>query len=243
MITTIIFDLDDTLYDELDYCKSGFKATAKFLTCLIPECGSTALVYDLFWRMFQMDRATTFDAALNELGIPLDRGLIRSLVRQYRRHTPILELPAESRKLLDELSQEYTLALLTDGYLPAQKLKVSALGIQPYFKHIVYTEQIGRQFWKPSPVGFEVIVAAAELPPQSMVYVGDNPLKDFIAPNRLGMKTIQVRRPHRLHTVEAKTPNAQAQYAIDTLGDLFNVLTKWNARAGKAASGFSSPPQ
>jgi FMN phosphatase YigB (HAD superfamily) len=26
MITMVIFDLDDTLYDEIKYCKSGFKA-------------------------------------------------------------------------------------------------------------------------------------------------------------------------------------------------------------------------
>jgi FMN phosphatase YigB (HAD superfamily) len=35
MITTVIFDLDDTLYDEIDYCKSGFMAVAEFLTSSI----------------------------------------------------------------------------------------------------------------------------------------------------------------------------------------------------------------
>jgi FMN phosphatase YigB (HAD superfamily) len=29
MIKTVVFDLDDTLYDELDYCKSGFMAIAE----------------------------------------------------------------------------------------------------------------------------------------------------------------------------------------------------------------------
>jgi len=29
MITTVVFDLDDTLYDELDYCRSGFRAVAE----------------------------------------------------------------------------------------------------------------------------------------------------------------------------------------------------------------------
>jgi len=31
MITTIVFDLDDTLYDEIDYCKSGFASVAEFI--------------------------------------------------------------------------------------------------------------------------------------------------------------------------------------------------------------------
>ena len=31
MITTVVFDLDDTLYDEIEYIKSGFTAVAEFL--------------------------------------------------------------------------------------------------------------------------------------------------------------------------------------------------------------------
>ena len=31
MLTTGAFDLDDTLYDEIEYCKSGFRAVAEFL--------------------------------------------------------------------------------------------------------------------------------------------------------------------------------------------------------------------
>lgn len=231
MITTVIFDLDDTLYDEVDYCRSGFKAVAEFLTRIKPECGSSDSIYDLFWRMFQQDRRKTFDAALHELGIPPDRALVRAFVRRYRCHTPDLTLPEESRKILDALSEDYTLALLTDGYLPAQRLKVSALGIQTYFKQIVYTEQIGRQFWKPSPAGFEMIIRAIKETPHSMVYIGDNPVKDFIAPNRLGMKTIQLQRPHRLHTIVSGStaPETEAMETLDSLNDLLQLLSKWNA--------------
>jgi putative hydrolase of the HAD superfamily len=142
---------------------------------------------------------------------------------------------------LDELVEAHTLALLTDGYLPAQKLKVSALGIQRYFKHIIYTEQLGRQFWKPSPVGFEAIITATDAPPQSMVYVGDNPTKDFIAPNRLGMKTIQVQRPHRLHIVDAEAPEAQARLTLNALGDLPQALAQWNTQENMSISGTSPP--
>jgi len=31
MITTVIFDLDDTLYDEVEYRRSGFASVAEFL--------------------------------------------------------------------------------------------------------------------------------------------------------------------------------------------------------------------
>jgi FMN phosphatase YigB (HAD superfamily) len=31
MITTVVFDLDDTLYDEIEYCRSGFTSVAEFI--------------------------------------------------------------------------------------------------------------------------------------------------------------------------------------------------------------------
>ena len=60
--------------------------------------------------------------------------------------------------VLKTLKKRYKLALLTDGYLPAQRLKVQALGIEKYFQAIVYTEELGREYWKPSTRGFENIL-------------------------------------------------------------------------------------
>jgi hypothetical protein len=34
MLTTVIFDLDDTLYDEIDFCHSGFHAAAEHIAAL-----------------------------------------------------------------------------------------------------------------------------------------------------------------------------------------------------------------
>lgn len=234
-ITVVIFDLDDTLYDEIEYCQSGFRAAAQWLNHLKPTCGSVEVIYDVFWRIFQTNKTKTFDAALTELAVPADKKLIQTLIRRYRCHRPALKLPRESRQVLQDLSEDYTLALLTDGYLPAQKLKVGALGIQRYFTQIVYTEQLGRQYWKPSPAGFQAIVNAVGRPPQSMIYVGDNPAKDFIAPNRLGMKTLQVLRPRRLHTREPSECEARAQYRLEALADLPAVLSQWNSQTPNTA--------
>ena len=42
MITTVVFDLDDTLYDEIEYCKCGFTAVSKFLANL-PEAPAAGM--------------------------------------------------------------------------------------------------------------------------------------------------------------------------------------------------------
>ncbi len=226
MITTVVFDLDDTLYDEIEYCKSGFTAVAEFFAEL-PEAPPAERIFDALWEQFTAGNQTnTFNAALDELGISYDDKQIKELVNVYRSHIPRIKLPEDSRDVLCELRAKYTLALLTDGFLPAQKLKVQSLGIEKYFKCIVYTEQLGREFWKPSPAGFEKIIQILNAKPENMVYIADNEKKDFIAPNKLGFLTVQLIRSARIHTSISAQSGAKAQCIIHKISQLPAFLDK-----------------
>jgi putative hydrolase of the HAD superfamily len=224
MITTVVFDLDDTLYDEIEYCRSGFAVVAE-IAAELPNAPSAGQIFGAIWKHFTAgNRKKTFDAALDELGIAYDDRLIRLLVRAYRNHNPQITLPPDSRDVLEELSTKYTLALLTDGFLPAQRLKVHALGIEKYFRCILYTEQLGREFWKPSPVGFEKLLANLNVKAESAAYVADNAEKDFIAPNKLGFVTVQIIRLAHIHTESPPQPGTAAKYVIDGIRRLPALL-------------------
>ncbi|OHB61630.1 MAG: hypothetical protein A2167_01560 [Planctomycetes bacterium RBG_13_46_10] len=223
MIKTVVFDLDDTLYDEIDYCRSGFASVAEFLANLLKLPAHKT--FNTLWRQFQAgNRRKTFNAALDELSIRYDDNLIQELISVYCNHIPKINLPDDSRDVLVELSGKYTLALLTDGYLPAQQLKVQALGIEKYFKCIVYTEQLGRNCWKPSPVGFEKLLKTLNISAETAAYVADDEKKDFIGPNKLGIVTIQIIRPARLHTESAIKTDALARYKIYKISELSDLL-------------------
>jgi len=226
MITTVAFDLDDTLYDEVDYCKSGFTIAARFLANL-PGSPSADRIFDSLWKQFSAgNRTTTFNAACDQFGITYNNVLIQKLVQLYRHHIPKINLPDDSRNILSQLSDKFTLTLLTDGFLPAQQLKVQALGIEKYFNCIIYTEQLGRNSWKPSPVGFEKLMHQLNAKPENIAYVADNLEKDFIAPNKLGMLTIQLIRPARIHTESSEEPDAAPQYVIHKITELPPLLEK-----------------
>lgn len=226
MITTVVFDLDDTLYDEIDYCRSGFAAVAEFLADL-HNAPTAEHISDCLWQQFTAgNRTETFNAALDRLNITYDDELISDLLKAYRNHLPKITLPDDSREILSQLSGKYTLALLTDGFLPAQKLKVQALRIEKYFKSIIYTEQLGRDCWKPSPAGFEKIMNDLNVKPQTMAYVADNAKKDFIAPNKLGFLSIQLIRPSRIHKESSQQHGAAAQYVIRKISRLPKLLDK-----------------
>jgi putative hydrolase of the HAD superfamily len=224
MITTVIFDLDDTLYDEIDYCRSGFATVAEFLTDQLDE-QSAEHIFGIIWKNFAEGNHTkTFNATLDELGIVYDDKLISDMVRVYRNQLPNIKLPPDSSDVLYRLSSRYIMGLLTDGFLPAQQLKVQALGIEKYFKCIIYTEELGRSYWKPSTRGFEKILHNLNTKPENAVYIADNEKKDFIAPNKLGLVTIQLNRPAGIHRNTSGHLNAPAQHKIDQISRLPALL-------------------
>jgi putative hydrolase of the HAD superfamily len=224
MVTCVIFDLDDTLYDEIEYYKSGFRAVAGIIA---EKQGivTQEKLYDVLWSKFsEGNHTTTFNAAFGQLGIAYDDNFIGSVVQSFRLHYPAITIPAETVNVLKTLYEKYTLALLTDGYLPAQRLKVQALGLEKYFKCIIYTEELGREYWKPSTVGFEKIMDVLKTEGRNCVYVADNLTKDFIAPNKLGFGAIQLIRPSGTHHGKASDENAKPKYVIKSLDELPKLL-------------------
>ena len=225
MVKAVIFDLDDTLYDEISYCKSGFDAVAQCLGHSHPELDERQ-VFDVFWDEFcNGDKTKVFNHGLARVGVNPDRHLVKSLVEVYRQHRPDISLPTESKAILKILSNNYKLGLLSDGFLPAQELKVESLGIAKYFQATVFTEALGREFWKPSTVGFEKICKELQVEPCQCVYVGDNVTKDFYPANKLGFaSSIQLLSSHGVHKTRLKGKDYAAKVKIDSLSELPELL-------------------
>lgn len=224
MVTTVIFDLDDTLYPERDYCMSGFRAVAGYIAQRFPGASADFLFEKMKAEFVAENRTRTFNAALEAAGITYDRECIAKLVEVYREHRPDLKLPDVTRDVLDGLTLRYKLALLTDGYLPEQRLKVEALGIEKYFGCVIYTEELGRENWKPSPLGFQKIMYELGIEAGECVYVADNEQKDFIAPNLLGMASIKVSGPDSLYSASSSDPLARPGHIISSLEELPRLL-------------------
>jgi len=228
MIQAVILDLDDTLYSEVEYVRSGFRAVANYLAWA-GDTHDGRQLFDLMWQEFQKgDRSRVFNAVLDKIGKKAGtaRPTVGELITFYREHKPDIQLDADVRNLLAGLQERFKMGLLTDGYLPAQKLKVASLGIEGYFDHIVYTEELGREHWKPSPVGFEKMAEALDCAYEHCVYVGDNPKKDFIAPNRLGWATIQIETAQGVHRHLTSNAAASPDRILSNFSELATTFLK-----------------
>jgi putative hydrolase of the HAD superfamily len=219
----VVFDLDDTLYPERDYARSGLREAGRVALERFGIAGFGEVAVSLF---DSGRRGDIFQQALRMLGLSDTSGSLVATMRDaYRSHRPTLRMFEDVEGAIPELQSSGPLALITDGYLPPQRLKVEALGIQEVFRTIVYTEQLGREHWKPSPAGFIAVERACQAAPKECVYIGDNPAKDFIAPRQRGWRTIRVRREGTEHGhVEASAAQA-ADVEVRDFWDVVGALT------------------
>lgn len=214
----VVFDLDDTLYLERDYVRSGFAAAGQWAA---QHHGITGLSAAAWSKFEQGRRGDIFDSALAALGVAGVPGLIPGLVRAYRRHRPAIALAPDAAAWLADIPPDTALALVTDGPASSQSNKIAALGLATRgFAPMVLTARIGRGFGKPHPRAFELVRDSFGLPAARYTYVADNPRKDFLAPRRMGWRTVQVARPERLHRGEAPDREHSPESVIETLDGL-----------------------
>ena len=232
--SAVLLDLDDTLYPEREFARGGFRAAAAVLATQVSR--SSDELFELLWKPFERGvRGSIFDNALTELNVPREAIVIDELVRAYRSHEPELTLFADAERLLTVISPRYELGLLTDGPADVQRRKVKALGLQSRVESIVYSDDFGREHWKPSPIPYLELLRKMHVDPSQAVYVGDNPKKDFIGARRLGLQTVRIRRPGTEHGHLHAQPGFEADHELTTLDSLPDWLAA-NERSERHAA-------
>ncbi len=221
----IVFDLDDTLYPERDYVLSGFQAVAGWaeIHLQIPKEVGFAELKSLFE---QGVRGDTFNRWLAAHNLP-ENVAISQMVQVYREHIPEIAPFPEVREVLTALGKPYRLGLISDGWRAVQQSKMDALGLEPFFHAVVLSDEWGREAWKPSAKPFKVIVQRLGVDPARTVYVGDNPLKDFLGCRRGGLFGVWVRRIGLEYTaLEPPTTEHAPHTVINSLRDLLEMLSQ-----------------
>lgn len=220
MSMVLAFDLDDTLYDERRYVESGFRAVAADAEHRYGWRKDESFTY-LCTVLDSHGRGAIFDRWLAEHG-RLTKSEVQRCVGIYRAHTPHIRLLPAAQKLLPVLARRYPLYLVTDGNKLVQRRKIEALGIAPLFRKVLVTHQYGTAHAKPSPRCFERIRAHEGCSWNEMIYVGDNPAKDFVALNKLGGHTVRVLTGIHRHVVAR--PGYDAEFSISAVDELPPVL-------------------
>lgn len=196
-IKGVIFDLDDTLYSEKEYIKSGYRAVSGYLG---------GGYYEKLWSYF-VSKKPAIDELLKELGREEEK---EDVLKIYRFHKPTINLYEGVKETIEELKKRgVKVGIITDGRPEGQRNKIEALGLD--IDDVIITDELGGiQFRKPCDIAFRILQTRWRLSASQIVYVGDNPIKDFGAPKQLGMKSIYFDNPDGLYRSESNV-----KYKID----------------------------
>jgi putative hydrolase of the HAD superfamily len=218
----VVFDVDDTLYLERDYVRSGFVAAGVWAS----ERLGLADFTERCWAEHESGkRGRIFDAVLNQCGVPVTPELISALVSIYRTHIPDIQISSDAADTLIRLSARWPLAVITDGPAVSQSRKVEALRLSRYMSTILLTDTLGSEFSKPHPRAFLEVQRTVHA--HRFVYVADNPLKDFIAPRELGWNTVRIRRSQGIH---AALDGGGADYELADCGPVESLIEGFSRR-------------
>lgn len=207
----VVFDLDDTLYNESDYVRSGFARVAEFLEKIwVDRRGSEMYSKKAMedWLFASFEGGEPAIDRLFERCRCQDDALKAECLRIYREHFPDITLPDAHRQLLVRLRESgRKTGIVTDGRVQGQENKIRALGLDSLVDEYVVTDSLAgnadvRLFRKPNPLAFHVIRERFGVSFEDMLYVGDNIKKDFQGPAGLGMAAVWYRNGQGIYRVD-----------------------------------------
>jgi len=213
--TCLVLDLDDTLYKELDYQTSGFSYIER-------------KVNELFGKNINGELQRLKDLGCKDIFLELTRLLSlpesvkASFLSMYRFHEPKIVLSKENQEFVRYAKNNFAkVVILSDGRSISQRLKVYSLNITDFPLYI--SEEWESK--KPDDLRFRKIMQKYSCC-KTFCYVGDNPKKDFIAPNKLSWTTICLSSDEKnIHSQDLKSLSSDyyPNFWINSLIELKNV--------------------
>lgn len=225
MPAAVAFDLDDTLFREWDYVRSGYSAVAKLIA------DATGADAAKLAAMMMRHRPLGFEAVLSYIkGMPgAEMFTVDSMIEAYRSHEPVIDLRPDARNTLEALARAGAdLLLITDGSTRHQRAKIKALGIADLFEPgaIIISEESGGD--KTTMVPWKLAADIYGKPGTRFFYVGDNLRKDFLLPAQNGWTTIMLRDTEGTNVFPqepCKWPAANLPMTtIDNLSELKKII-------------------
>lgn len=232
MITTIAFDLDDTLWEVTPVIIRAEHRLHAWLDDAVPDLDHSRehmgrhraeLIQaepGLVNRITEM-RRRVIEATLNAGGTPDAFTLSHQAMEVFLAARNDVEFFTGALNTLGTLKLQYTLGALSNG-----NADIRRLGLQRVFSFAFSAEEIGKP--KPAPDLFEAALRATGASAHEMVYVGDNPEHDIDAAKACGLHTVWVDNGKR--QLADTHPDVTIQDIRDLPGAISQISHKLSAQ-------------
>jgi len=195
MIKVIGVDLDNTLYDQIEFEKGAFSLVAERIS---NDFGIDKEMIEqlLLDRYKKNQRDRIFDICLQF--IDLERSKWEDYVRNiilplYRNYKPLnLQLSSIAKEIIRfVLEKKFKFCLITNGRVETQTSKIEALNIKNLFDLILISDEYGNKR-KPDLLMFKKALKYFNISGKEMIYIGDDVNTDSVC-EKLGIKFINIK--------------------------------------------------
>lgn len=219
---SIIFDLDDTLYPQLEYTRQCLHATVNYISDISGENKEVIKVkLDEILEKNGIEYKFIFNDLFKEINFDGTPHL-KEILELFWSCKPEITTFDNVLDVLTLLEKHYRLAILTDGHVHIQEQKINTLGIKDFFEYVLVTDSLGVEYRKPSEVGYKKLLEDMNIKPQECIYVGNDPRKDFLACKELEIKTVRIRQGDYKNITLDKMH--EADFEICAIEDLLNII-------------------
>jgi putative hydrolase of the HAD superfamily len=213
-ISTVIFDLDDTLLDRSKtfslYCEYLIENFLKSKVSL-NEKENVLLALKTMVRNGYKSRNSFHKKIIDTWDLEYtDEELEQNWFEKYDKFSVSVYKLMDT---LEYLNTKYKLAIITNGLSYMQNKKIDELGIRKYFKEIIISEDIGIR--KPEKEIFLLCCNRLNIKPLEAVYIGDNYEIDIIGANNAGLNSIWINKDKR---------DSNYEYSIKELESVMKIL-------------------
>ncbi|MBO0451407.1 HAD family hydrolase [Candidatus Enterococcus murrayae] len=200
MIKAVVFDLDDTLYQqEVPFTKAIKKVFPQFIKEDLTDLFKLfRTISDHLYEQTKQKDAETVRAlnyqrlskAMEEIfRIQLTESLVDSFEAEYTQQLQQICLTDSLKSVLQDMAENYELGIITNGYTKRQNLKLNALEINKIipFENILISENVGIE--KPDRRLFDQMAQILKNEPKELLYIGDSYKNDVLGAKQAGWQT------------------------------------------------------
>ena len=204
-ITTILFDLDDTLFDHMGTARAALAATAAAWPAL--QAVPVETLYQHYSELLEELHPLVMTGRLSYLDARQQRfarllapyepaasaTAAAQLAAQHYGHYQQRRRPvAGALALLQALKPTYKLGIVTNNRLAEQQDKLRHLGMSYLVDALITSEEAG--VLKPDPAIYHLALARLGATPAQTVMVGDNWPADVVGPLAVGIRPVWLNR-------------------------------------------------
>lgn len=203
MVRALFFDINDTLINHTFAQDKAIKKLAKHLPHIDESIFYKAWkeISSSFWKLFEEKKITYDDQRIRRVASTWERFntkltakdnyLLADNYLRYYEQALCINLTLK-QELEASLKNGVIVGIISNGYGPLQRKRLSAVGLKKYFtdKFIFISDEVGIE--KPDGKIFELAENAVGIPPLQLTMYGDDYTNDIEPSKKRGWNTVHI---------------------------------------------------